>query len=61
MKIARKVNRTAAFNIAFALSVKALVLVLGAAGIANMWLAVFADVGVALIAVAVAVMRSRRV
>ncbi len=61
VKIARKVNRTAAFNIAFALSVKALVLVLGAAGIANMWLAVFADVGVALIAVAVAVMRSRRV
>lgn len=61
VRIAKKVNHTAAFNITFALSFKALVLVLGAAGIANMWLAVFADVGVALIAVAVAVLRCRKV
>ncbi|MBQ7160108.1 MAG: cadmium-translocating P-type ATPase [Clostridia bacterium] len=38
-------------NIAFALIAKAAVLILGALGIANMWLAVFADVGVALICV----------
>ena len=35
----------------FALGVKALVLVLGAAGMANMWEAVFADVGVSVIAI----------
>lgn len=61
VKIARKVNHTAAFNISFALGFKALVLILGALGIANMWLAVFADVGVALIAVAAAVLRCRKV
>ncbi|MBR6499895.1 MAG: HAD-IC family P-type ATPase, partial [Firmicutes bacterium] len=38
-------------NIAFALGVKGLVMILGAAGYANMWLAVFADVGVAVIAI----------
>ncbi len=38
-------------NIAFALGVKALCLVLGAAGVANMWLAIFADVGVMVLAV----------
>ena len=38
-------------NIAFALAAKAAVLILGALGIANMWIAVFADVGVALICV----------
>ena len=38
-------------NIVFALGVKAVVLVLGAVGIATMWLAVFADVGVAFIAI----------
>ncbi len=61
VRIAGKVNKTAVFNIVFALSFKALVLILGALGIANMWLAVFADVGVALIAVAVAVLRCRKV
>ena len=59
VRIARKVNHTAAFNIAFALTVKALVLLLGAFGMAGMWLAVFADVGAALIAVAVAVLNLR--
>ena len=38
-------------NIVFALGVKALVLALGAAGMANMWEAVFADVGVSVIAI----------
>ena len=38
-------------NIAFALGVKGLCLVLGALGIANMWLAIFADVGVMILAV----------
>lgn len=61
VKIAKKVFRTAVFNIAFALVFKAAVLILGAFGLANMWLAVFADVGVALIAVAAAVLRSRKI
>ncbi|MEI2999106.1 MAG: hypothetical protein V8T51_07845 [Senegalimassilia faecalis] len=38
-------------NIVFALGVKFVVLVLAAVGIANMWLAVFADVGVAILAI----------
>ena len=38
-------------NIVFAIGVKVLCLILGALGIANMWLAVFADVGVLIIAV----------
>jgi Cd2+/Zn2+-exporting ATPase len=49
-------------NIVFALGVKAIVLLLGAAGLATMWAAVFADVGVALIAVmnALRILSSRR-
>ena len=38
-------------NIVFALAVKFLVLILAAVGVANMWLAVFADVGVAVLAI----------
>jgi Cd2+/Zn2+-exporting ATPase len=38
-------------NIVFAIGVKVICLILGAVGIANMWLAVFADVGVLIIAV----------
>ena len=49
--IAKNTNRIVNQNIVFALGVKAVVLVLGAVGIATMWLAVFADVGVALIAI----------
>ena len=49
--IARKTVIIAKENIVFALSVKGLILILGAAGIANMWAAVFADVGVAVIAI----------
>ena len=51
MDIARKTLRIVRENIAFALLVKALVLVLGALKLANMWFAVFADVGVMVIAV----------
>lgn len=49
--IARKTITVAKQNIAFALAVKALVLILGACGAANMWEAVFADVGVSVIAI----------
>jgi Cd2+/Zn2+-exporting ATPase len=48
---AKLTNRTVRENIIFALVVKALTLLLGAVGIANMWMAIFADVGVALLAI----------
>lgn len=51
IKIARRTMRIVKENIVFALSVKLLVLILGAIGMANMWEAVFADVGVAVIAI----------
>ncbi len=51
VRIAKKVMRIVYENIAFAIGVKAACLVLGALGIANMWLAIFADVGVMIIAV----------
>ena len=51
VKIARKTLRIVKQNIVFALAVKALVLILGALGMANMWEAVFADVGVSVIAI----------
>lgn len=51
VKIARKTLTIVKQNIVFALGVKALVLVLGAVGMANMWGAVFADVGVSVIAI----------
>ena len=51
MSIARKCMAIAYENIVFALVVKALFLLLGALGIANMWWAVFADVGVMVLAV----------
>lgn len=51
IKIAKRTNRIVWQNIIFAFGVKAVVLLLGAGGIATMWEAVFADVGVALIAV----------
>lgn len=49
--ISRKTLRIVKQNIVFALAVKALVLLLGALGMANMWEAVFADVGVSVIAI----------
>ncbi len=51
MMISRKCMRIVYENIIFALSVKAACLILGALGIANMWIAIFADVGVMIIAV----------
>ncbi len=51
IKVARKTNKILWQNIIFSLGVKILVLLLGAFGIANMWEAVFADVGVTVIAV----------
>lgn len=51
VKISRKTMRIVQENIVFALAVKAVVLVLGALGIATMWLAVFADVGVLVLAI----------
>ena len=51
MKIARKTVRIVRENIVFALGVKLIILVLGALGLTTMWLAVFGDVGVAVIAI----------
>lgn len=51
MKISRLTLRIVRQNIVFALAVKAAVLLLGALGLAPMWLAVFADVGVAFLAI----------
>lgn len=51
IRIARKTICIANQNIVFALGVKFLVLILGALGYANMWAAVFADVGVSIIAI----------
>ncbi len=51
IKIARKTLRIAKENIVFALAVKAAVMLLSALGFANMWLAVIADVGVAVLAI----------
>lgn len=51
IRIARKTLKIVKQNIIFALSVKIIILILGALGLANMWAAVFADVGVAVIAI----------
>lgn len=51
VRISRKTLRIVKQNIVFALAIKALVLILGALGMANMWEAVFADVGVSVIAI----------
>ena len=57
--IAKETRRIVQQNIIFILAVKLLVLLLGAVGIATMWMAVFADVGVAVLAIlnAVRIMR----
>ena len=49
--IAKQTNRIAVMNIVFALGVKAIVMILGFMGIANMWFAVFADTGVSILCV----------
>ncbi len=51
IRISRKTLRIVKQNIVFALTIKAVVLVMSALGLANMWLAVFADVGVSVIAI----------
>ena len=51
IKISRKCLRIVYQNIVFAIGIKLICLILGAAGIANMWLAIFADVGVMILAV----------
>jgi Cd2+/Zn2+-exporting ATPase len=51
MKIARKTLRIVKQNIWFSIGIKVLVLLLGALGLANMWAAIFADVGVMVLAV----------
>lgn len=51
LKIAKVNKKVVLQNIVFALSVKIIVMILGVVGLANMWLAIFADVGVSLLAV----------
>ena len=51
VKISRKCLRIVYQNIVFAIGIKLICLVLGALGLANMWLAIFADVGVMILAV----------
>ena len=51
IKIARSTGAISNQNVVFALAVKALVMILGLMGIASMWLAVFADTGVAILCV----------
>ena len=51
IRIAKKCMRIVYENIYFAIGVKLICLVLGAFGIANMWIAIFADVGVMVLAV----------
>ena len=51
MKISRRTLRLARQNVTFALGVKGIVLILGALGYATMWMAVFADVGVTMLAI----------
>ena len=59
VRLARKTMRIARQNIAFALTIKALVMLLGVLGFATMWLAVFADVGVAMLCILNAVRAMR--
>jgi Cd2+/Zn2+-exporting ATPase len=51
IKVAKRTRKIVMQNIVFALGVKAIFLALGAVGVATMWEAVFADMGVAIIAI----------
>lgn len=51
VRIARRTLRIARQNVVFALAVKGIMLLMGAFGVANLWEAVFADVGVSVIAI----------
>lgn len=57
VRTAKRVNRTTKFIIAFALSVKLIIMLLGFMGFANMWLSVFADTGVTILCVVFILMR----
>lgn len=61
LRIAKRTCRIAGENIAFALAVKGVCLILGAFGLASMWLSVFADVGVAVLAILNALRAMRKV
>ena len=60
IRIARKTRRIVTENIVLSLGVKAAVLILATLGIANLWLAIFADVGVAFLAILNAMRAGRR-
>lgn len=60
IRLARKVRRVVIENVSFALGIKALVMILGAFGIASLWAAVFADTGVTMITIAWTLLRLRR-
>jgi Cd2+/Zn2+-exporting ATPase len=51
IKIARHTNKIVWENIIFALGIKVVIMLLATIGFANMWMAIFADVGVAVIAI----------
>jgi len=51
IEIARNTNRIAIQNVVFALAIKIIVMILGLCGFANMWMAVFADTGVAMLCI----------
>lgn len=61
VKLARRTRRIAAQNTAFAIIIKILILILGAFGLAGMWAAVFADVGVALLCVLSSLRNMKRI
>lgn len=58
--LAKKVRRVVTENVTFAIGVKALVMILGAFGIASLWAAVFADTGVTLITILWTLLRLRK-
>lgn len=60
IRLARKVRHVVIENVSFALGVKALVMILGAFGIATLWAAVFADTGVTLITIIWTLLRLRK-
>ena len=59
--LSRRVKLTVAENVTFALLVKAVVMILGAFGIATLWAAVFADTGVTLITILFTMLMLRKV
>ena len=60
IRLARKVRQVVIENVSFALGIKALVMILGAFGIASLWAAVFADTGVTLITIVWTLLRLRK-